>query len=203
MSKKMVWLIVGLLLAALVSSTALAAPSKGKNWQSIGERLAGGSVTLGELFLALGKPVSALPSQALDAQVHIGPVHKYVVDKKAEESTQNETYNSTESVDFVIWSWIGSWSGTVPTYVDYGTVVEASRTIMYMSVTATLTDPGGAKVNEYGSGVFTDEVDASGERWVSEPGWYSSQGLFSYFDVTLYPPIGGGYSWPAHVYLSP
>ena len=91
----------------------------------------------------------------------------------------------------------------MPTYVDFGTVVEASRTIMYMSVTATLTDPAGAKFNEYGSGVFTDEVDASGERWVSEPGSYSSQGLFSYFDVTLYPPTGGGYSWSAHVYLSP
>ncbi len=211
MSKKMVWLLVGLLLVALVGSTALAGSSKGENWQSIGERLAGSSVTLQELFSALGKPVSGLPSQALDAQVQISPIHKYVIQKKVQKLAQNKRAYGTEQtvqVIFTTWSWIAPWSNTVPTYVDFGAVVEAHAVdgipvkLMYMSVSAKLTGPGGTIDNAHGSGAFTDEVDASGERSVEEPGSYCSGGHFYYFDFTANPPTGSGYFGPACTYLS-
>ena len=203
MSKKMPWLMVGLLLVVLVSSAVLAAgSSKGGNWRSIGERLEGHSVTLQELFSALGKPVSGLSPQALNAQVHIGPVHKYVVLKKEKEPTQNESSSTAEQVIFTTWSWIASWTNMVPTYIDFGAVVEAPVKFMYMSVNAKLTGPSGTIDNEHGSGVFTDEVDASGEKWVEVPGSYYSGGHFYYFDFTVDPPTGGGYFGPAYTYLS-
>ena len=207
--KRTAWLIAGLLIVVLVSATAFATSS---NWQKSGKLLTARTMTLRELFTTLGKPVSALPPQALNAQVHMGPVHKYVIQMKVQKSTQNKSFSSAEQVVQVIFTtraWIAIWSYTVPTYVGFGAVVEAHTEygtpvkLMYMSVSVKLTGPSGTIIDSaHGSGLLTDEVDASGGKWVVDAGSYCSWGSFYYFDFTANPPTGGYYIEGPCDYLS-
>ena len=147
MSKKMVWLILGLLLAALVGSTALAAPVK--NIGKIVDNLWGSDITAGELLqLTWPDLLTTMPQSVWDTKVTWGESEMVFQRKEAMTVKNNDESEQVESL-FIYVNCTNSISasGRNVYFGASNTVITPPFLLMpYMSVSAELNEIGGFQV---------------------------------------------------------